>query len=76
MIDVCRQRHVTSTAHLEILEAAELFSYGLDGIEHITSLGPSLLPQIERERYRQAVLADNAARGPGRYAAFAEPRSR
>ena len=71
VIDVCRQRHVTSTAHLEILEAAELFSYGLDGIEHITSLGPSLLPQIERERYRQAVLADNAARGPGRYAAFA-----
>ena len=71
VIDVCRQRHVTSTAHLEILEAAELFLYGLDGIEHITSLGPSLLPQIERERYRQAVLADNAARGPGRYAAFA-----
>ena len=71
VIDVCRQRHVVSTAHLEILEAAELFSYGLDGIEHITSLGPSLLPQVERERYRQAVLADNAARGPGRYAAFA-----
>ena len=71
VIDVCRQRHVTSTAHLEILEAGELFSYGLDGVEHITSLGPSLLPQIERERYRQAVLADNAARGPGRYAAFA-----
>jgi cytosine/adenosine deaminase-related metal-dependent hydrolase len=70
VIDVCRQRHVISTAHLEILEATELFSYGLDGIEHITSLGPSLLPQIERERYRQAVLADNAARSFGRYSAF------
>lgn len=71
VIDVCRERRVISTAHLELLEAAELFTYGLDGIEHITSLGPSLLPQLERERYRQAVLAENAARGPGRYAAFA-----
>jgi imidazolonepropionase-like amidohydrolase len=71
VIDVCRQRRVISTAHLEILEAGELFSYGLDGVEHITSLGSSLLPQIERERYRQAVLADNAARSSGRYAAFA-----
>ena len=71
VIDVCRERGVMSTAHLELLEAGELFAYGLKGVEHITSLGPSLLPQIERERYRQAVLADNAARGPGRYAAFA-----
>lgn len=71
VIDACRQHNVVSTAHLELLEAAELFAYGLDGVEHVTSLGPSLLPQIERERYRQAVLADNAARGPGRYAAFA-----
>ena len=54
-----------------MLEAGELFAYGLNGVEHITSLGPSLLPQIERERYRQAVLADNAARSAGRYAAFA-----
>jgi len=71
VIDVCRERHVMSTAHLEQLEAGELFAYGLDGVEHITSLGPSLLPQLERERYRQAVLADNGARSTGRYAAFA-----
>jgi imidazolonepropionase-like amidohydrolase len=71
VIDVCREHHVISTAHLEQLEAGELFTYGLNGVEHITSLGPSLLPQLERERYRQAVLADNAARSAGRYAAFA-----
>jgi imidazolonepropionase-like amidohydrolase len=71
VIDVCRTRGVVSTAHLEQLEAGLLFEHGLDGIEHITSLGPSLLPQLERERYRQAVLADNAARNDGRYRVFA-----
>jgi imidazolonepropionase-like amidohydrolase len=71
VIDVCRRRGVISTAHLEQLEAGQLFEYGLDGIEHITSLGPSLLPQVERERYRQAVLNDNSARSEGRYEVFA-----
>jgi imidazolonepropionase-like amidohydrolase len=71
VIDVCRARGVISTAHLEQLEAGPLFEYGLDGIEHITSLGPSLLPQLARERYRQAILADNGARREGRYAVFA-----
>jgi len=71
VIDVCRAHGVISTAHLEQLEAGQLFEYGLDGIEHITSLGPSLLPQVERERYRQAVLADNSARSEGRYEVFA-----
>ena len=71
MIDVCRARGVVSTAHLEQLEAGVLFDYGLDGLEHITSLGPSLLPQVEREQYRQAILADNAARNEGRYRVFA-----
>jgi hypothetical protein len=71
VIDVCRARGVISTAHLEGLDAGVLFEYGLDGVEHITSLGPSLLPQEARERYRQAVLASNAARTEGRYAVFA-----
>jgi amidohydrolase family protein len=70
VIDVCRERHVISTAHLELLEVGPLFDYGLTGVEHITSLGPSLLPQVEREQYRQAVLADNAARSDGRYRVF------
>ncbi len=71
VIDVCRERGAISTAHLELLEATELFAHGLDGIEHITSLGPALLPPVEREQYRQAVLARNDARSEGRYRVFA-----
>jgi imidazolonepropionase-like amidohydrolase len=71
VIDVCKTRGVPSTAHLEILDARPLFEAGLNGIEHITSLGTSLLPRVEAERYRQAVLADNDARRDGRYRLFA-----
>lgn len=71
VIDVCRARGVPSTAHLEILDAAELFAAGLNGVEHITSLGMSLLPRMEAEAYRQAVLANNDARRDGRYRMFA-----
>ena len=70
VIDVCVARHVPCTAHLEIVDARELLAAGLQGIEHITSLGPSLLPRVEREAYRQAVLADNDARRDGRYDMF------
>jgi imidazolonepropionase-like amidohydrolase len=70
VIDVCRERHVPCTAHLEILDARELIAAGLDGIEHITSLGSSLLPRLDREKYRQAILADNNARRDGRYEMF------
>jgi imidazolonepropionase-like amidohydrolase len=72
VIDVCHERHVPCTAHLEILDARELIAAGLDGLEHITSLGASLLPRVERERYRQAVLADNDARRDGRYDVFSK----
>ena len=71
VIDVCNARHVPCTAHLEILDARELLLAGLQGIEHITSLGPSLLPRLQREAYRQRVLADNDARRDGRYEMFA-----
>jgi imidazolonepropionase-like amidohydrolase len=70
VIEVCHARHAPCTAHLEILDARELFLAGLDGVEHITSLGPSLLPRVARETYRQAVLANNDARREGRYEAF------
>jgi imidazolonepropionase-like amidohydrolase len=71
VIDVCRAHAIPCTAHLEILDAGALFAAGLHGIEHITSLGTSVLPQVEAEAYRQAVLANNDARRDGRYEAFA-----
>jgi hypothetical protein len=71
VIDVCEARHVPCTAHLEITDARELLLAGLQGVEHITSLGPSLLPRVQREAYRQRVLADNDARRDGRYEMFA-----
>jgi imidazolonepropionase-like amidohydrolase len=74
VIDVCRERHVPCTAHLEILDARELIAAGLDGIEHVTSLGSSLLPRLDREKYRQAILADNNARRDGRYEMFSRLR--
>ena len=71
VIGVCNTRGVPCTAHLEVLDARELIAAGLHGIEHITSLGVSLLPQVDAEKYRQAVLADNDARRDGRYEMFA-----
>jgi imidazolonepropionase-like amidohydrolase len=70
VIDVCIARGVPCTAHLEIVDARDLLKAGLQGIEHITSLGPSLLPRLQREAYRQAVLANNDARRDGRYEMF------
>lgn len=72
VIEVCQARRVPCTAHLEILDARELFDLGLHGVEHVTSLGPSLMPRLAREAYRQAVLADNDARRDGRYETFAK----
>jgi imidazolonepropionase-like amidohydrolase len=72
VIAVCKARRVPCTAHLEILDAGELLSHGLDGVEHITSMGVALLPPLQAEAYRQAVLADSDARRDGRYRLFAE----
>jgi imidazolonepropionase-like amidohydrolase len=72
VIEVCNAHHIPCTAHLEILDAREALLAGLQGIEHVTSLGPSLLPPRQREQYRQAVLLDNDARQLGRYRTFAQ----
>ncbi len=71
VIDVCDAHHVPCTAHLEILDARELFAAGLHGIEHITSLGTSVVPRLQAQAYRQAILLDNDARRDGRYQLFA-----
>jgi imidazolonepropionase-like amidohydrolase len=72
VIEVCEARGVPCTAHLELLDARELIASGLNGLEHVTSLGLSLLPRMEAEAYRQAVLANNDARRDGRYKIFAQ----
>ncbi|MGV3603952.1 MAG: amidohydrolase family protein [Dyadobacter fermentans] len=67
---VCKAAHARGlpvTAHLEVTEAREAIEAGLDGIEHITSFGLTLVPQRDGERYRQMVMADNNARKQGRY---------
>jgi imidazolonepropionase-like amidohydrolase len=63
-------RGVPVTAHLETVDAAAAIGAGIDGIEHITSLGPALLPPRDAERYRQSVLQNNDARRDGRYQVF------
>lgn len=68
--EVCiaaHKRGIPVSAHLETTEAMEAIEAGLDGIEHITSFGLTLIPKKEGERFRQAVLADNNARKNGRY---------
>ena len=62
---------VPVTSHLEIIDVRDAVDAGVDGVEHITSLGLALVPPMEAERYRQEVLADNNARREGRYRIWA-----
>jgi imidazolonepropionase-like amidohydrolase len=72
VVAVCRAHDVPCLAHLEIVDAIDLLKAGLEGIEHITSFGTTVVPRLRAERYRQAVLLDNNARRDGRYALFAD----
>ncbi|WP_373512544.1 amidohydrolase family protein [Persicitalea sp.] len=60
-------RGIPVTAHLEISDIYETVAAGLDGIEHITSLGTNLVPAPQAEAYKQQILQDNNARRQGRY---------
>ena len=70
VIDVCNAHRIPCTAHLEVLDAGELIAAGLHGVEHITSFGVGLVPRLQAEMYRQAVLRNNDARRDGRYRLF------
>jgi imidazolonepropionase-like amidohydrolase len=68
--EVCNEAHkygLPVTAHLEISNAWDAINAGLDGMEHVTSFGPILIPPMEAEQYKLRVLADNDARKRGRY---------
>ena len=61
------ERGIPVTAHLEVSDIYESVEAGLDGIEHITSLGTNLAPAPQAEAYKQTILHDNDARRQGRY---------
>jgi imidazolonepropionase-like amidohydrolase len=65
--EAAHQRNVPVTAHLEIVRADDAIEAGLDGIEHVTSVGTAIADPMEAEKFRQAVTADNKARNEGRY---------
>jgi imidazolonepropionase-like amidohydrolase len=65
--EAAHQRNVPVTAHLEIVRADDAIEAGLDGIEHVTSVGTTIADPMEAEKFRQAVTADNKARNEGRY---------
>lgn len=68
--DAAADHGLPVTAHLEVTDARAAINAGLDGIEHITSLGLSLLPARAVEKYKQSVIADKNARRRGRYEAW------
>ena len=69
--DEAHRLRVPVTAHLEVIDARDAVEAGIDGVEHITSLGTALIPPMEAEKYRQQILADNGARREGRYRMWA-----
>ena len=65
--EAAHQRGIPVTAHLELVHAGAAILAGLDGIEHITSVGTAIAPPRLAEQFRQEVTADNSARRLGRY---------
>ncbi|MCA9190291.1 MAG: amidohydrolase family protein [Planctomycetales bacterium] len=59
------------TAHLELVDADSAIEAGLDGLEHITSLGTTLAEPDIAATFRSAVFAENSAREDGRYRLWA-----
>lgn len=55
------------TAHLELVRADAAIRAGLDGIEHVTSLGTALATEEDARRFEKGVRADNGFREDGRY---------
>ncbi len=68
--EVCKIAHkhgLPVTAHLEITDARQAILAGLDGVEHVTSLGTALISRKKAEVYRQRIMANSEERKPGRY---------
>ena len=63
MIDVCDAHHIPCTAHLELLDARELIAAGLHGIEHVTSLGTSVVPRTSSAKRTGRRCSPTTTRG-------------
>ncbi|MBI1354146.1 MAG: amidohydrolase family protein [Acidobacteria bacterium] len=61
------RRGVPVTAHLELVRADAAIRAGLDGIEHVTSLGTVLATPEDAETFERGVDAANEYRRDGRY---------
>lgn len=59
------------TAHLELVDADHGIEGGLDGIEHITSLGTVMAAPEVADKFRSSVASNNDARREGRYRMWA-----
>ena len=61
-------RHgVPVTAHLELVRADAAIRAGVDGIEHVTSLGTTLATEEDAAAFERGVDGENSFRGDGRY---------
>lgn len=61
-------RHgVPVTAHLELVRADAAIRAGLDGIEHVTSLGTTLATEEDAAEFERGVDNENSFRRDGRY---------
>lgn len=69
--EAAHRRGLPVTAHLEFTNIYDAVDRGIDGIEHITSLGTTLIEPYRAEAYKQALLADYNARRNGRYTMWA-----
>ncbi len=65
--ETAHARGIPVTAHLEIVDARDAIHAGLDGIEHVTSVGSAMLNLREMEQWRQAMITDNNYRREGRF---------
>lgn len=61
-------RHgVPVTGHLELVRADAAIRAGLDGVEHVTSLGTTLATEPDAAAFERGVDAENSFRRDGRY---------
>ncbi|MEQ6119809.1 amidohydrolase family protein [Reichenbachiella sp. MALMAid0571] len=70
--ETCIQAHkygLPVTAHLEITDARLAILAGLDGVEHITSLGTALVSMKKAEKFRHILMGDvdSKKHGKARY---------